>query len=159
MKVIRRGFTLFELLVAMAVLLVLSSIVLLRFIGPESTARDRLRANDLLQYKTALELFADKNSGLYPSHTAPVRASTETGLCGDLLLCTQNCSCKEDPRYGVAPENVYMYLSNGGGGGTADATIFVLWTYLEKTDEYLVLCSNNKTGTLMTPPSSANCPL
>lgn len=64
-----RAFTLVELLVVVAVLLVLS-VVLLTALNPVQQmkkSRDARRRSDLNQYREALEAFASVNNSLYPA--------------------------------------------------------------------------------------------
>lgn len=150
----KKGHTLFELLVAMAVLLTMATIVVVRFVGPANTARDSVRRQALNDYRTAIELFADKNVGLYPSRTVAVSASGV--LCSDLSIT----SCEEDPRNSVDPEQIYMYqTSDGNGNGSPTATEYVLWNKSEKTGQWIVVCSNSKAGTTIATPPYSSCPL
>jgi prepilin-type N-terminal cleavage/methylation domain-containing protein len=61
----QRGFTLIELLIAIAIIVVLSSLTLANYSTSRMKARDAQRINDLTQIKTALELFYNHN-GYYP---------------------------------------------------------------------------------------------
>jgi len=61
----KRGFTLIELLIAIAIIVVLSSLTLANYSTSRMKARDAQRINDLAQIKTALELFYNHN-GYYP---------------------------------------------------------------------------------------------
>ena len=61
------GFTLIEILVVISIIGVLASLALVSFAGTQKQARDTQRKNDLKQYQTSLENFANNNSSLYPS--------------------------------------------------------------------------------------------
>lgn len=69
---LRGGFTLIELLVVMAVISLLSSIIFASLGQARSKARDSRRVQDLIQLRTALELYAVDNNDLYPPDPAPI---------------------------------------------------------------------------------------
>lgn len=58
----RRGFTLVELLVAISIITILSTIGLAIFSGIQSKTRDSVRKNDLNTLATALEIYYQKNN-------------------------------------------------------------------------------------------------
>lgn len=62
----KRGFTLTELLVAIAIIGILSSVVLTSMSGTRERAKDGRRISDIKQIQLALELYYDVNS-TYPS--------------------------------------------------------------------------------------------
>ena len=144
----RKGFTLLELLVVIAILGAMMGFVLLRLVGPERAARDSNRESDLKQYQTALEVYANRNSGVYP-----IRSSTVTAisLCGGGQPLGA-IPCKNDPQ----GTNPYQYQSDSSG------LRYVLWARLEKptTPTYFVVCSNGTSCSTTTgiPPSGGNCP-
>ncbi len=154
----KRGFTLVELLVVVGVLGILASLALVSYTGAQKQGRDTQRKSDLKQYQTALEIFANKNSSLYPSRTTTVNASG-TFCSTDLSLTV----CPEDPRNSEDATYVYNYQSNGTGAGSVDATQYVLWSKLENPDTttYFVLCSTGAAGeaTSGIPPTGGVCPL
>lgn len=166
-----KGFTLIELLIVVAIIGVMATFFITTFVGPQKRARDGTRKSDIKQYQTALELFASKNNGLYPSRTnaanlGGVQASVT--LCDDIGLTT----CPENP-LGNASGNSYWYRyqSNGSGLGNKDATQYVFWAKLEydistSSTDWWVVCSSGKsgvmtiTGTTFTPiPTAGACPL
>lgn len=61
------GFTLIELLVVIAIIGILSSVVLASLNGARESSRDARRQTDLQQIQTALSLYANENSGNYPT--------------------------------------------------------------------------------------------
>jgi len=133
-----RGFTLIELLVVISLIGLLAALALVSYTGTQKQARDTQRKSDLRQYQNSLEIFANKNDGIYLSYSA-VDATT---LCAPLGLGT---NCPDDPRVdeGQLP---YRFSADGDDGGTITATEYVLWAELENTDEYWVVCSNGKAG-------------
>ena len=151
-----QGFTMIELLVVISIIGILASIGLVSFSGAQKQARDSQRKSDLKQYQSALEIFANKNNGLFPPRTATARASTT--LCGDLSIST----CSEDPRYEEDNSFVYNYQSDGTAAPAIDATQYVLWGKLENTSDYWVNCSDGRVGTKSQSGfsvSGGNCPL
>lgn len=61
-----RGFTLIELLVVIAIIGILSSVVLASLNSARQKSRDARRVADIKQLQTALELYYDANSSVYP---------------------------------------------------------------------------------------------
>lgn len=149
-----KGFTLVELLVVISVVGILASVVLVTFTGSQKQARDTQRKSDLKQYQTALENFANRNNGLYPSRTSSVDPNT---LCTVAIL--NITGCPSDPK---APTQIYRYLSDGTGSPNNNATVYSLWASLENvtSSTYWILCSNGKAGSGATAPTSGNlCPI
>lgn len=146
LRTMKKGFTLIELLVVISLIGILAALALVSYTGTQKQARDAQRKSDLKQYQNSLELFANKNNGLYPSETSGSGARCSTTLCSDLSLS----SCPEDPRYDDDNTFVYRYQSDDPGGivdpGEPGATKYVLWAKLENTTDYWVLCSNGKVG-------------
>lgn len=147
----RKGFTLLELLIVIAILGVLASLTLVRLIGPEKSARDTRRKSDLRQYQESLEVYANRTNK-YPASAA---TSNLSSLCATLGIT----ACADDPQISGGWDS-YKYQTDAGG------LQYVLWTRLEKTgdvsqSEYFVLCSDgnagNITGTVTV--SGGGCPL
>ncbi|MBI3443671.1 type II secretion system protein [Candidatus Woesebacteria bacterium] len=149
-----KGFTLIELLIVISILGVLATLFLLNFPGARSSARDTQRKNDLRQYQTFLEKYANLNAGFYPARNVATRVATT--LCTDLGVAAGGCP--EEPKN----LNFYFYISDSGNTGNATATRFVLWGRLEKPPSnppYFIVCSNGATGQSPTQPSSSICPI
>lgn len=145
----KKGFSLVELLVVISVIGILASLVLVAFGPAQKQAKDTQRKSDLKQYQTALEVFANSHDGLYPSRTTAVNPSA---LCLTLGITGE---CPDDPKPTVYS---YSYLSNGTVG-LSDASDFILWSILEKSESYWVVCSSGKSGTFDEVPSTAICPI
>jgi len=137
----KKGFTLIELLVVIAVIAVLATLFLNTSTVNIKRARDAKRKSDTAQYQNALEIYATKNNSAYPSRTTGSDRSS-TILCTDLGLT----NCAEDQQYATDPTLVYLYESDGTGSGSMSGSKYVLWSKLESTTDYWVLCSNGLSG-------------
>lgn len=152
LKKYNSAFTLIELLVTVAIMAALSAGLIGATVSYTKNARDSKRKTEISQYRTALETYANKKNGYYPSRTASVSANGV--LCADLGLSASSCAA--DP---VGGTYSYQYISNGSGGGGATATVYAIYAVLEKptTNNYFVMCSNGSTLTLSGAPTVANC--
>src|SRR5258706_5196864 len=90
------GFTLLELLITVTIMGVLSALGVFAYSPAQPRARDAKRKSDLLQYKNALEVYATKNNGFYPSRTDANTVQASTTVCSDLGIA----GCPEDPLFG-----------------------------------------------------------
>ncbi|RJR30417.1 type II secretion system protein [Candidatus Microgenomates bacterium] len=148
-----RGFTLVELIIVMAVIGVLGSLVIIKLVGSEASARDTKRKSDLRQYQNALEVYANDNGGLYPLRASAVNPSSLCGSGQPLGVL----ACAVDPH--ASSGTNYAYQTNNPGGTLA--TQYVLWASLEKSDEYFIVCSDGQVGTIPIASfsGSGNCPI
>jgi prepilin-type N-terminal cleavage/methylation domain-containing protein len=157
----RKAFTLIEMLVVISLIGVLAAIALISFGSVQKSARDTTRKSDLKQYQTALEMYGNLTSGLFPSRTAV--QSAYSILCGDLNIRLEpDITCSQDPKTLTdATYYDYKYITDGTNG-TASATKYVLWGKLEnKVNTYWVVCSNGKNGEYVnaSAPSTNVCPI
>jgi len=107
----RRGFTLVEILVVMAIISLLAAIVLASFSIIRMRGRDGRRLADLKQVQNALELYANNNGGTYPNVTTPTPIDVAlVALVPSAIVVTPS-----DPRQGSL---VYLYISNKSAGST-----------------------------------------
>lgn len=152
-----KAFTLIEMLVVISLIGILAALSLLSYTSVQKQARNTVRKSDLKQYQNALESFANLSSGLFPSRSSTVTASTT--LCNDInLVLEPDIVCSEDPK--LSP--VYRYISDGTCAvGTACATKYALWANLENktVTTYWVVCSNGKNGESIIAPTSSTCPI
>lgn len=144
-----RGFTLIELLVVISIIGILASLMLVSYSGVQKQTRDSQRKSDLAQYRNGLENFATANNSLYPSYTS---AATAAGTLCPVLSPSYISGCPADPLGGSYV--YYFQTSDGSGGGTANATTYVLWASLE-TGGYWQVCSNGKAGKSAAAPGGA----
>lgn len=130
-----------ELIMVMVIIGVMASIVVVNYPASLRKARDVQRQNDLKTYQSALEVYAMKHNGLYPtSPYVPIPT-----LCPALGL-TEDV-CPNDPSSGT-----YYYQTNTNG------TKYTVWSSMENTDENYVVCSDGLTGLAVVTPAAGICP-
>ncbi len=164
-RIFSNGFTMIELLMVMTILGALAGILLINYPSATKRARDTQRKSDLKQYQTALEIFANKNNGLYPARTTEW-AQVATTLCSDLGYAASECP--KDPKddqniCGGGTNKCRYYYRSDGTDGSSDATKYVFYAALEKpvAEEYWVICSNGnikEVDASSVPPSGGDCP-
>lgn len=120
----KRGFTLLELLVVIAIVGLLTVVVVASFTSSREKSRDSKRAQDIIQLRTALELYKTDH-GTYPSTGSLNNVYFEEGCIGNPPsvgdLKTSNWIPGLAPAYiPVLPQDprpgqmaCYMYSSNG----------------------------------------------
>lgn len=115
----KRGFTLIEILIVVAIIAILSSVVLIGLGPTQRIGRDARRLSDLRQVQTALELYFNK-CGYYPgtaqsgSPCGPYSqisswSGLQTALTGSSIGVSQ---ISNDPTAG----RNYLYAASVGGG-------------------------------------------
>lgn len=114
-----KGFTLIELLVVISVIAVLTTLLMVNFIGIRQRGRDGQRKSNLYSIQSALELYRSDN-GIYP-------LTNEFPQCGESLqgngaIYMQEIPC--DP----LPELEYRYIS-------ADGVTYMLTACLENQND------------------------
>lgn len=127
---IQRGFTLIELLIVVAIIGILSTLIMVNFIGIRQRARDAQRKSNLRQIQSALELYRS-DIGSYPAASL---ANCGTSL-GNSPTCTTIYMQKipDDPLN--SGQYVYTYLPSG--------STFYLYSCLENINDSQKDTSNN----------------
>jgi len=123
MNIKSKGFTLIELLVVVAIIGILATVVLSSLSSARESARDAKRLSDIKTIQTALEMYANDNSGRYPipptswagSHTN-TWSTLETALGITLPVDPLNTSDDTDNSAARGGEYVYTYLSINNSG-------------------------------------------
>lgn len=109
----QKGFTLVELLIVVAIIAILSTLLMVNFIGIRQRARDAERKSSLRQIQSAFELYrADQNS--YP---------TALGTCIGVPDCTNTANAIYMKNVPTDPNgsswynsgNYYYYTPDSGG--------------------------------------------
>ncbi len=126
-KFSRKGFTLIEILIVVAIIAILAGVVLVGLRGAGPQARDARRVADLRQIQNGLELFFNK-TGSYPA--APGGAGGPLDWAAlETALIAANVNIKSIPKSPRPPE--YMYGTDSTG------TSYVLQATLEEGDSKL----------------------
>jgi len=106
MRIQRAGFTLIELLVVIAIIGILSATVLVSLNSARAKARDALRASDIKQVRTALEVYYYDN-GKYPVHGT----NTRLGEIAASMVPNYMPTMPVDPIHGPGGSG-YRYTTN-----------------------------------------------
>jgi prepilin-type N-terminal cleavage/methylation domain-containing protein len=136
----KKGFTLIELLVVIAIIGILSAIGLVALNGAREKARDAQRRSDLAQMRTAMTLYYDDHSSLYPGVTgglpdesACVKGGAQAGVwaAGGLIVGDNKylATVLTSPSCGDNAKGQYFYDANENL--PTGATEFILYTQLE----------------------------
>lgn len=142
-KQIHKGFTLIELLIVIAIIGILIAIATFGSQNAFQATRDVTRKSDLKQYQNALESFANKNNGLFPSAGGGDTTKNITTFCTTLGLT----NCPTDP---ISTQS-YSYNTDGTANNI-DATKYTITAVLETKPSSTTMltwwvCSNGKSGT------------
>ncbi len=107
-----KGFTLFELLVSVSIIGILTAIASISFSNAQKKGRDARRMEDMKMIQNAAEMYYSLNSYTYPISTAAPDAWTPASSSSPALE-----RFPTDPK-GVGYENPYTYSAVGGGALT-----------------------------------------
>ena len=126
-----KGFTLIELLVVISIIGILVGVISVSFSSSQKQARDTERKSDLVQYRNALESYANAHGGLYPAANGTMQS-----VCG-ASLSDYAAFCPADPK---SPAYEYIYNSDG--------TSYRIYTAsgMEAVTGIWVVCYNGKSG-------------
>lgn len=112
----QRGFTLVELLIAISIIAVLSTVGLATYSGIQSKARDSVRKNDLNALATALAIYREQNGQYIVNSdgtdiTSCPASSDTTSPFYTLIAANLSTSAPKDPKTG----SLYCYISVSNG--------------------------------------------
>ena len=122
----KRGFTLIELMVTVAIVALLTSIIMVSFSTARGKSRDGKRVSDVGQIQIALELFYDRCKQ-YPATVANPTSGITAATCPSGVNLSTFISQIPAPSSGS-----YTYAVNA-----SPATDYVLMTTLENYSEVL----------------------
>ncbi len=111
----KRGFTLVELLIVIAIIGILASVVLASLSTARQKARDSSRTAEVIQIDRALELYYDVSQG-YPSTTPSGYAGNDAGI--QLLATRGFLPPAPTPPNGTNPTYIYRGVYLNGGTAT-----------------------------------------
>jgi prepilin-type N-terminal cleavage/methylation domain-containing protein len=126
----KKGFTLIELVVVMAIIAVLAALMVAAISAARKQADSTQRMGNTKTLETAIETFSSKNGGKYPN-TTQVTASDVSAAGGLMafLQTTNGGNALSGAITGV--DSLYKYVGNAGG------TSYVMYA-----------CSSNTTATV-----------
>jgi type II secretion system protein G len=101
----RRGFTLLELLIVIAIIAILAAILVPNMLHARAQAQTASCEGNMKQIATALEMYATDHSGQYPAASGPVDAALFGGAGNPYMTSTP-----VDPAGGN-----YFYVTPGNG--------------------------------------------
>lgn len=114
----QKGFTLIELLIVIAIIGILSTVLMVNFIGIRERARDAKRKSDLRQIQQALELYKS-DVGSYPPQSAidntcggPLSNGNTTYMSKIPADPSTGCYRYENPGENGSPYTLYACLEN-----------------------------------------------
>lgn len=131
-KLYKNGFTLIEILVAIAIISILATVLLANYQGIRARARDSQRKKELDEIKTALRLFYNDNQ-VYPiDNEGKITCDTSSPVTttinwGDTFICSGTTYMSELPQDPLAGNNPYYYIDTDSGDG------FEIYACLENT--------------------------
>ncbi|MBI1857111.1 prepilin-type N-terminal cleavage/methylation domain-containing protein [Candidatus Saccharibacteria bacterium] len=139
LKKTEKGFTIIELLIVIAIIIILAALVLNNFQGAQAKARDTQRVTDINNIHSKLEEYYNENN-YYPS---TFTASTFPGIDGESLkdpkgqTVTINAAVADQTAAQAVANpgtgNNYLYVPyNCTGTGNTECVGYVLKTYIEK---------------------------
>ncbi len=119
-----RGFSLFEILIVMGLLALITTIGALSFSNVRSRAEDARRKTDIEEIRSALEQYKSNNNK-YPTPIATITMGLPFGTTG--LTDTTNTYMNKIPQDPKFPSRSYYYYS-------ADGTDYILKTQLNNPE-------------------------
>ena len=120
-----RGFTLFEILLVMAIIAVITTIGAISFTNVRSKSEDSKRKTDIEEIRSALEQYKSNNNR-YPSPVVTITMGLPFGTTG--LTDSTNTYMQKIPQDPDYPVKTYHYTSTG-----SEYTIKSELNYVEPT--------------------------
>lgn len=144
----RKGFTLIEILIVVAIIAILASIVIVGLGPAQQSGRDARRVTDLQSIQNGLELYYQQ-CGFYPSNTqgstnCPADSSNDFAGMATALKSSGVVGSTNIPIDPSSPHQTYYYASNG--------TSYTLGATLENSNNSVF---NNYTAPTTNIPQAA----
>jgi prepilin-type N-terminal cleavage/methylation domain-containing protein len=141
----KRGFTFVEVLVAVAILTILSAIAMTSYQDVRKKSRDTERVSDIAQLQLALRLYKDAHSA-YPSY--PNGITIGEGGTLDTELGTYLSGTVNDPM-GSVSETAYEYVydSDFTCGGTSKKVLYAKTMERDTSTNWATVCGGTLPGT------------
>jgi prepilin-type N-terminal cleavage/methylation domain-containing protein len=134
----KRGFSLLELLVAISIITMLSSVLLAAWTTAREKAQDARRLTELKQLKIAIELYHNDN-GHYPRETDGANGRVGEGAGIDAMISDYLTSVPHDPAGPGHDTYYYYYDGDATCGGSEDVAVVFAFNMAQQTgngDEY-----------------------
>jgi prepilin-type N-terminal cleavage/methylation domain-containing protein len=123
----RKGFTLIEILIVVAIIAILASVVLIGLGPTQQAGRDARRLSDLRQVQNGLELYFNR-CGYYPGTTlaspCPLPSAHNSWAEMTTALTTSNIGVSAVPNDPQAGKN-YFYSANSAAGTNAYSSYII----------------------------------
>lgn len=107
----RRGFTLVELLIAISIISILSTIGLISYQGVQGKTRDSVRKQDLNSLATALEIYYQKNGKYVVSQNQTCNSTDTNTFYAAIGTYISGGNAPKDPKTATQ----YCYFSENNG--------------------------------------------
>jgi prepilin-type N-terminal cleavage/methylation domain-containing protein len=137
----RRGFTIVEFLVVLAIIGLLATLALLALSSARTKTRDNARLLQVREVQTALELFTLDSGGVYPISETPVALGAGTGasLCSDSATGFQGVPCAEKTFMATVPRDELVSGSAQPCGPTSIDICDAAYSGDEEGNDYRIL--------------------
>jgi general secretion pathway protein G len=140
MRSVTKGFTLLELLVAIAIITLLAVAASAGFSVAREKAMDVQRMSELKQLKVALDLY-HIDHGHYPRQTEGANGRIGEGGLIDTLLLPYMKSIPSDP-VGIGDSSYYYYYDgNATCGGTGNVVVVFAFNLQQQPGNGSTLCT------------------
>lgn len=122
----KKGFTIIELLVSIAVIAILAAITIVSYTSIQQRSRDTQRSGDIVQLKIAIEKYHAEKGAYPPACTAVNTGCSVTNL--GPYINTYISAIPHDPRNPIDSGSDYMYVR----GSVAEDSYAIKITYEAK---------------------------
>ncbi len=135
-----KGFSLLELLVAIAIITMLASVVIASWNSAREKAQDARRISELKQLKYALELY-HTNYGHYPRESDGANGRIGEGAGIDLMLADYMTAIPHDPAGPDSDTYYYYYDGDATCGGSEDVVVVFAFNMAQVPGNGSIFCT------------------